>query len=259
MRSKLTSASRRMRRISRSPSLTASSVRTPRPVSLLERGVEFAGQLVEHKPSRITGLRGSEQLAGRNLPPVRPFGAGPPCSNATFPPMTALPIPRAVPIPQVADAEAKQLQLDRMKRRATGLLVLMSAVFSWPWSWSRGTPGSATSGPRRRRRWWAAWPTGSPSPPSSGIRSTSRSPTPPSSRSRKDRIGRSLGNFVQNNFLSPEVLGAKLRAMQPSRRARSGSGGRRTPARSPGMPPGASGAPPTWCGTRTCTPCSSGA
>ena len=29
---------------------------------------------------------------------------------------------------------------------------------------------------------------------------------------RKDRIGRSLGNFVQNNFLSPEVLGAKLRA-----------------------------------------------
>ena len=26
---------------------------------------------------------------------------------------------------------------------------------------------------------------------------------------RKDRIGRSLGNFVQNNFLSPDVLGAK--------------------------------------------------
>ena len=37
--------------------------------------------------------------------------------------------------------------------------------------------------------------------------------------SRKDRIGRSLGNFVQNNFLSPEVLGAKLRAAQLSRRA----------------------------------------
>jgi uncharacterized membrane-anchored protein YjiN (DUF445 family) len=36
---------------------------------------------------------------------------------------------------------------------------------------------------------------------------------------RKDRIGRSLGNFVQNNFLSPEVLGAKLRAAQLSRRA----------------------------------------
>lgn len=37
--------------------------------------------------------------------------------------------------------------------------------------------------------------------------------------SRKDRIGRSLGNFVQNNFLSPDVLTAKLRAAQISRRA----------------------------------------
>jgi uncharacterized membrane-anchored protein YjiN (DUF445 family) len=36
---------------------------------------------------------------------------------------------------------------------------------------------------------------------------------------RKDRIGRSLGNFVQNNFLSPEVLTAKLKAAQISRRA----------------------------------------
>ncbi len=37
--------------------------------------------------------------------------------------------------------------------------------------------------------------------------------------SRKDKIGRSLGNFVQNNFLSPEVLSAKLRAAEISRRA----------------------------------------
>jgi uncharacterized membrane-anchored protein YjiN (DUF445 family) len=36
---------------------------------------------------------------------------------------------------------------------------------------------------------------------------------------RKDRIGRSLGNFVQNNFLSPEVLTAKLKAAQLTRRA----------------------------------------
>jgi uncharacterized membrane-anchored protein YjiN (DUF445 family) len=36
---------------------------------------------------------------------------------------------------------------------------------------------------------------------------------------RKDRIGRSLGNFVQNNFLSPDVLGAKLRAAGLSRHA----------------------------------------
>jgi uncharacterized membrane-anchored protein YjiN (DUF445 family) len=36
---------------------------------------------------------------------------------------------------------------------------------------------------------------------------------------RKDRIGRSLGNFVQNNFLSPDVLTTKLKAAQISRRA----------------------------------------
>src|SRR5690242_21094112 len=38
------------------------------------------------------------------------------------------------PIPQVADAEAKQAQLTRMKRRATGLLVLMGVVFVIAWS-----------------------------------------------------------------------------------------------------------------------------
>ena len=37
------------------------------------------------------------------------------------------------PIPQVIDAEAKQFQLDRMKRRATGLLVLMGVVFVAAW------------------------------------------------------------------------------------------------------------------------------
>ena len=36
-------------------------------------------------------------------------------------------------IPQVIDAEAKQFQLDRMKRRATGLLVLMGVVFVAAW------------------------------------------------------------------------------------------------------------------------------
>ena len=36
-------------------------------------------------------------------------------------------------IPQVTDAETKQRQLDRMKRRATGLLVVMAAVFVAAW------------------------------------------------------------------------------------------------------------------------------
>ena len=77
---------------------------------------------------------------------------------------------------------------------------------------------------------------------------------------RKDRIGRSLGNFVQNNFLSPEVLGAKLRA------AGSAAGRaewlQRAGARALGRAPGRRRAPERrarWCGTTTCTPCSSGA
>ena len=64
---------------------------------------------------------------------------------------------------------------------------------------------------------------------------------------RKDRIGRTLGNFVQHNFLSPEVLGAKLLAIQPSRRVgRVAPPARRTPGRWPGTPRRRSGAPPTW-------------
>ena len=38
------------------------------------------------------------------------------------------------PIPQVLDAETKRLQLARMKRRATGLLVLMGVVFVIAWA-----------------------------------------------------------------------------------------------------------------------------
>src|ERR1051326_3170638 len=35
---------------------------------------------------------------------------------------------------------------------------------------------------------------------------------------QKERIGRILGNFVQNHFLSREVIGARLRTMRPSAR-----------------------------------------
>ena len=120
------------------------------------------------------------------------------------------------PIPQVIDAEAKQIQLDRMKRRATGLLVLMGVVFvaAWilesahPWlGYVRATAEAGLVG--GVADWFAITalfrrPLNLPIPHTAII--------PP----RKDRIGRSLGNFVQNNFLSPEVLGAKLRAAGPA-------------------------------------------
>ena len=49
---------------------------------------------------------------------------------------------------------------------------------------------------------------------------------------RKDRIGRTLGNFVQHNFLSPEVLGAGSSRSSRAAARPSGSGGRSTRARS---------------------------
>jgi uncharacterized membrane-anchored protein YjiN (DUF445 family) len=123
------------------------------------------------------------------------------------------------PIPQVADAEAKQAQLTRMKRRATGLLVLMGVVFVIAWSlepaysWLGYVRATAEAGLVGGVADWFAITALFRHPLNIPIPHTAIIPQ------RKDRIGRSLGNFVQNNFLSPEVLGAKLRAAGLSRHA----------------------------------------
>jgi uncharacterized membrane-anchored protein YjiN (DUF445 family) len=123
------------------------------------------------------------------------------------------------PIPQVADAEAKQLQLTRMKRRATGLLVLMGVVFVVAWifepgpTWLGYVRATAEAGLVGGVADWFAITALFRHPLNIPIPHTAIIPQ------RKDRIGRSLGNFVQNNFLSPEVLGAKLRAAGLSRMA----------------------------------------
>src|SRR5512138_27630 len=123
------------------------------------------------------------------------------------------------PIPQVADAEAKQAQLTRMKRRATGLLVLMGVVFVVAWSLEAAHPwlgylrATAEAGLVGGVADWFAITALFRHPLNIPIPHTAIIPQ------RKDRIGRSLGNFVQNNFLSPDVLGAKLRAAGLSRRA----------------------------------------
>jgi len=123
------------------------------------------------------------------------------------------------PIPQVVDAEAKQLQLDRMKRRATGLLVLMAVVFVLAWlleaqhPWLGYVRATAEAGMVGGVADWFAITALFRRPLNLPIPHTAIIPQ------RKDRIGRSLGNFVQNNFLSPDVLGAKLSAAQLSRRA----------------------------------------
>jgi uncharacterized membrane-anchored protein YjiN (DUF445 family) len=119
----------------------------------------------------------------------------------------------------ITNPEERQRSLDRMKRRATGLLVLMGAIFvatsllegqhAWV-GYVRATAEASLVG--GIADWFAI---------TALFRHPLNIPIPHTAiiPARKDRIGRSLGNFVQNNFLSPEVLTAKLRAAQISRRA----------------------------------------
>jgi hypothetical protein len=122
--------------------------------------------------------------------------------------------------PQVADAEARQEALARMKRRATGLLILMAVVFAitlalepaHPWlGYVRATAEAGMIGGIAD---WFAITALFRRPLNLPIPHTAIIPT------RKDRIGRTLGNFVQHNFLTEQVLGPKVRALAPSRRAR---------------------------------------
>ena len=120
---------------------------------------------------------------------------------------------------EITNPEERQRNLDRMKRRATGLLVAMAAIFvvtsilepTHLWlGYIRATAEAALVG--GVADWFAI---------TALFRHPLNIPIPHTAiiPSRKDRIGRSLGNFVQNNFLSPDVLAAKLRAARISRRA----------------------------------------
>jgi uncharacterized membrane-anchored protein YjiN (DUF445 family) len=119
----------------------------------------------------------------------------------------------------ISNPEERQRTLERMKRRATGLLVLMAVVFvvtsilepqhTWV-GYIRATAEASLVG--GIADWFAI---------TALFRHPLNIPIPHTAiiPSRKDRIGRSLGNFVQNNFLSPDMLTAKLRAAQISRKA----------------------------------------
>ncbi|HEU4641845.1 MAG TPA: DUF445 family protein, partial [Gemmatimonadaceae bacterium] len=109
-----------------------------------------------------------------------------------------------MPLSRPDDAE-RQAKLDRMKARATGLLVLATAIYivarllepRHPWmGFVRATAEAAMVG--GLADWFAVTalfkhPLGLPIPHTAIV------------ASRKDRIGRTLGNFVQNNFLQREV------------------------------------------------------
>ena len=117
------------------------------------------------------------------------------------------------------DDAVRQAQLDAMKRRATGLLALALAVFAgasafegqYPWlGYVRATAEASLVG--GLADWFAVTalfrhPLGLPIPHTAIV------------ATRKERIGRILGNFVQNHFLSREVIAANLRAVRPAERA----------------------------------------
>src|SRR5438105_3770885 len=106
-----------------------------------------------------------------------------------------------------------------MKRRATGLLGLAAAVFAgasafegqYPWlGYVRATAEASLVG--GLADWFAVTalfrhPLGLPIPHTAIV------------ATRKERIGRILGTFVQNHFLSRDVVAANLRAVRPAERA----------------------------------------
>ncbi|PYP31251.1 MAG: DUF445 domain-containing protein [Gemmatimonadetes bacterium] len=117
------------------------------------------------------------------------------------------------------DDASRQAQLEAMKRRATGLLALAVVVFvtarvleaQYPWlGWVRATAEASLVG--GLADWFAVTalfrhPLGLPIPHTAIV------------ATRKERIGRILGNFVQNHFLSRDVIAANLRAVHPAERA----------------------------------------
>jgi uncharacterized membrane-anchored protein YjiN (DUF445 family) len=120
--------------------------------------------------------------------------------------------------PRPDDGE-RQSRLDAMKRRATGMLALAAAIFvvaaiyegRYPWlGYFRATAEASVVG--GLADWFAVTalfrhPLGIPIPHTAII------------ARQKDRIGRVIGDFVQQHFLAREPVYAKLRAMHIASRA----------------------------------------
>src|SRR5213596_2179446 len=110
------------------------------------------------------------------------------------------------------DDAVRQAQLDAMKRRATGLLALAAAVFGaaaaletrYPWlGYVRATAEASLVG--GLADWFAVTalfrrPLGLPIPHTAIV------------VERKAQFGETLGEFVQENFLSPTAVRERLRS-----------------------------------------------
>ena len=121
--------------------------------------------------------------------------------------------------PALKEEERRAEELRVMKRRATGLLVVMTAVFialtavggdSTAMGYAQAAAEASMVG--GLADWFAVTalfrhPLGIPIPHTAVI------------RERKDQFGRTLGNFVQENFLSPDVIAERLRTARIPARA----------------------------------------
>src|SRR3954469_17807353 len=123
-------------------------------------------------------------------------------------------------IPQWArpDDAQREARLKAMKRRAPGLLAVALVVFVvasvfepvYPWlGYVRATAEASLVG--GLADWFAVTalfrhPLGLPIPHTAIV------------ATRKERIGQILGNFVQNHFLSREVIATNLRRVHPAER-----------------------------------------
>src|SRR2546425_583504 len=153
-----------------------------------------------------------------------PMPAGCYHCSVTMTPASTTPSPSSAPAAVPAswsrpDDAVRQAQLDAMKRQATGLLALAAAVFAgastfegqYPWlGYVRATAEASLVG--GLADWFAVTalfrhPLGLPIPHTAIV------------ATRKERIGRILGTFVQNHFLSRDVIAANLRAVRPAERA----------------------------------------
>src|SRR5687767_2243084 len=132
--------------------------------------------------------------------------------SALAPPI--LPIPQPLTASPEDDAE-RERRLALMKRRATGLLigcgvVLVAAALlesRWPWlGYLRAAAEAAVIGGLAD---WFAVTALFRHPLGLKIPHTAIIPM------RKDRIGRSLGRFVQNNFLAPDLIAQRVGATRP--------------------------------------------
>ncbi len=127
--------------------------------------------------------------------------------------------PITPPFPPRPDDATRQADLDKMKRRATGLLLVAALIFlaaNWYEAqfpllgYVRATAEASVVG--GLADWFAVTalfrhPLGIPIPHTAII------------GRQKDRIGRIIGNFVQHHFLARDAVSAKLRGMRIAERA----------------------------------------